>query len=205
MKSLTNNDSQRDAALIAGFLAGDKHSFEILYGQYKHPLLAWFFKRTNDWEQAEDLTAEVFARCLKELAENKYREEGHCYAWIFQHAKNIWAEEMRRMIRHPHADTPGEDEDDVMPAELPADEPTEEENLISEEEDRKKRRERSRVRAGMKQLSARQREELQLRYYQNKSHKEIGNIMGISEAGSRSLCRKAVNNLRKQMRRSRKG
>jgi RNA polymerase sigma-70 factor, ECF subfamily len=203
MKSLTNNDSQRDAALIAGFLAGDKHSFEILYDQYKHQLLAWFFLRCQDWEKAEDLTAEVFLRCLKELAANKYREEGHCYAWIFKHAKNVWHEEQRRMIRHPHAETPGEDEDDVMPGELVDEEPSEEEDIISEEEDRKRRRERSRVKAGLKQLSARQRQELQLRYNEGKSHKEIADIMGISEAGSRSLCRKAVNNLRKHMRRNR--
>ena len=184
-----------DAALVAGYLAGDDHAFEELFVRYRPELLGYFFHHFSDWDKAEDLTEEVFRRVLEEFRKGAYREEGKFRGWIFEHVHNVMKEELRRLSHHPeHMNAEQDEADDhsVAPAD---DAPTPEEKMMT-------RQQYSLLKKGKKHLTKRQHRNLQLRYAEGKSHAEIAKIMHTTEAGSRSLCRKAINSLRMWMKRN---
>jgi RNA polymerase sigma-70 factor (ECF subfamily) len=174
-----------DADLVGGYLAGDDHAFEELFGRYRPELLIFIFHKLGDWEKAEDMLQDVFTDVIKELKSHAYHENGKFRGWLFEHARNTVADEIRKLMRHPR-------KKDAEPEMLPDNNPTIEENIIS-------RQEYSRLKTARKHLSSRHQREIQLRYDEGKSHREISEIMHISEARSRTLCRDAINSLRKWM------
>jgi RNA polymerase sigma-70 factor, ECF subfamily len=185
MKRFNKYQNVPDAVLIEGYLTGNNRSFETLLERYRFKLTAYFFHRLGDWEIAEDLTQDVIEIVINKLHAHQYSEEGKFGAWVFGIAKKRLITELKRRKREVTAS-------DEMAETIEDSDFNAEQKMIS-------RQRNARLKAARKHLSARQHREIQLRYDEGKKHKEIAKIMHISEARSRTLCRDALNALRKKM------
>lgn len=63
-----------------------------LYAQYRESLIRMLYRRTGDWERAEEMTQEVFARAVAAPPRNPR-------PWLFAVALNLLREDGRRATR----------------------------------------------------------------------------------------------------------
>jgi RNA polymerase sigma-70 factor (ECF subfamily) len=78
---------QTDQQLIAGFLAGDDASFELLVHRNLKPVYNFLFRLTGgDKALTDDLTQETFFKVWKNI--QKFDQEKNFKTWIFTIAKN---------------------------------------------------------------------------------------------------------------------
>ena len=89
----------QDAALMGLVAKGDLDAFEALFNRYKGPLAGFFYRLCRDWQGAEDLIQETFLRIWKSAA--CYRGTGAFSTYLFQIAKNLWLNELRRAASRP--------------------------------------------------------------------------------------------------------
>lgn len=79
-------DATSDAALVARVVAGDEPALGILYGRYVEAIYRFILAQVRAREDAEDLTAETFARMIQGLA--GFRHEASFKNWLYQIARN---------------------------------------------------------------------------------------------------------------------
>ena len=72
----------------------DAQAFGALYDQYVRRVYRYCYNRTNDKQDAEDLTAQIFMTALESLP--RYRQDGHFAAWLFSIARHKVADFHRR-------------------------------------------------------------------------------------------------------------
>jgi len=90
---------QSDDDLIQSIKQGRQHYFEILITRYKTPILNFIYKMIYDYDEAQNLSQEVFITVYKTLA--RYRMEGNFQAYIFTIAKNLtlnYIKKSQRMV-----------------------------------------------------------------------------------------------------------
>ncbi|MEI9927533.1 MAG: sigma factor [Sphingomonas sp.] len=64
-----------------------------LYAQFRTPLFRFFLRRVRDWDEAEDLTQDVFSRLLGSTRRDQIEAPG---AFVFQVATNLLRDRGRR-------------------------------------------------------------------------------------------------------------
>jgi len=75
---------------------------------YHHPaIFRYLFYRTGDRQAAEDLTGEVFLKMMQALP-GFNGGNGAFRAWLFQIARNLSIDHLRRALAHPHQEFPEE-------------------------------------------------------------------------------------------------
>jgi RNA polymerase sigma-70 factor, ECF subfamily len=77
-------DQDDDTLAIAALI--DPGAFTCLYRRYVTRIYRYLFSRTGNSNDAEDLTAQVFAAAWVGL--RRYRAQGHFAAWLFSIARN---------------------------------------------------------------------------------------------------------------------
>jgi RNA polymerase sigma-70 factor (ECF subfamily) len=167
----------------SGALAGDiDASFEEAYLSFRDPLFHYVRRFAVDDDEAADLTAKTFERALVKLS--SYRGGRHDFAaWLFRIARSQAVDATRR--RRP-----------LRPLELirPEQHPFSEQERPEPE---LLRAEASRELANhVRQLPPLQRECLALRYGAGLSTREIGAVIGKSEAATQKMIRRALSRLR---------
>ena len=76
-----------DEALVRQVLnGGDEAALGALYGRYVEAIYRFILAQVRDREDAEDLTAETFARMIQGLS--GYRHEASFKNWLYQIARN---------------------------------------------------------------------------------------------------------------------
>lgn len=161
---------------------GDKNACKELYMRYAARLYALCCRYSDDDEDARDLMHDAMIKAMGSLDRFKYRGEGSLYAWLKRMAINMAIDRMRKSkLRRISID-------DAPEADIP--EPTEEEALKLPRE----------VMLGMiSRLSDERRTVFNLYCIEGCSHKEIAELLGISEKGSASVLAKARNQLKKEI------
>ena len=76
-----------DDDLIQSIREGREQYFETLINRYKKPILNFIFKMIYDYDEAQNLSQEVFITLFKSLP--RYRIQGNFQAYIFTIAKNL--------------------------------------------------------------------------------------------------------------------
>lgn len=80
-------DTRPDTVLLAAALAGDGEAFGAFYRRHARRIAAFHLARTQEAQDAADLTAETFAVALEAL--DRYdRELGEPIAWLFGIARH---------------------------------------------------------------------------------------------------------------------
>ena len=94
-------DKAAQAEKIKGIVLASKKdpaAFYPLYLEYVDNVYYYVLSRIRSHQDAEDITAEVFTRAIKQL--NRYKEEGNFLAWLLTIARNLTFDHYRNRDNH---------------------------------------------------------------------------------------------------------
>jgi RNA polymerase sigma-70 factor (ECF subfamily) len=175
---LTGSDPADAERLLVAAAQRDPARFGELYEANLERVYAYVVRRLRDRHQAEDVTAEVFQQALANLGRFEWRGVPFA-AWLFRIAANAIADRGKQAARErgtPAREAGGDPEPDL--------ERSEELALLYR-------------RVG--ELPADQRREIELRFAEEKSIREIAAELGRSEGAVKQLQFRAVQSLRESM------
>jgi RNA polymerase sigma-70 factor (ECF subfamily) len=142
----------------------DPACFVDLYDKYFEPIYRYVYRRVSSVETAEDLVSQTFYDALSHL--KSYQHKGYPFsAWLYKIAHNNVLKWYRSNSRHQQVDL-----ENVV--ELRSDEDVVEELAVNTE--------RGNVLAMLEKLEYEDRELIRLKYFEEVSNIEIGQIMGIT-------------------------
>jgi RNA polymerase sigma-70 factor, ECF subfamily len=157
----------------------DRAAFGALYRRYIDRVYGYSFYLIGDHHDAEDVTERTFVAALAAI--DGYRDEGATFrAWLFRIAHNQLANALRSRQRHPAASL------DAVPEPLSHADPA---GLLGAAEDARG------LKRALEQLSNDRRQVVVLRFVDGLSAREIGAVLGRSEAAVRVLQHRALRQL----------
>ncbi len=163
---------------------GDRDAFGELYEHYIERIFNYVYYRTGNLHDAEDLTARVFQRAMNHI--RNYTDRGVPFsAWLYRIAHNLvanWHRDRSRRQEIPLNELP------VVPSKEDRPETT---LVRSQEQDALLRL--------IRQLPPERQHLLILKFVENLSNAEIGQIMGRSEGAVKSLYHRTLLSLRDEL------
>ncbi|QQS59165.1 sigma-70 family RNA polymerase sigma factor [Candidatus Peregrinibacteria bacterium] len=162
---------------------GDREAFGKLYDHFLDPIYRYIVFRVSSRETAEDITADVFLKTLRNLNSYQKREGMPFSAWLFRIAKNALIDYYRKNI-------PSE--------EIPEDFSDESSHSHADRET-SLNIEKRRLLFGLRQLPDMQSQAIALKYFSERSNEEIGAILGKSETAVRILQSRGLKKLREYL------
>jgi RNA polymerase sigma-70 factor (ECF subfamily) len=186
-------DELSDAEVMLRAKAGDQGAFAYLLEKYRRPMVSFMYRMTHNAGVAEELAQEVFLRVYR--SRETYKAEAKFSTWLYRIATNL-AVNHARDTRHERPDVSVSlDEPDPVTGMTvdPADgQPNVEENLL--------RRERlAAIRQHIQALPERQRLAVIMHKYQGMDYRQIGEVLKLSEAATKSLLFRAYETLRDKL------
>lgn len=169
--STARNHNTPESDLISGCMAGDRRMQEELYQRFSPRMYGVCLRYAGNTEEAEDILQEGFVKVFKKL--DSYRGDGSFEGWIRRIFVNTAIEHFRRK-RYLQPVT--EKEENTL-----------EGNYLSVLDDLAERD----ILALVQQLSPGYRTVFNMYVVEGYTHKEIGDIMGISEGTSKSQLSRA--------------
>ncbi len=189
---MENNDIE----LMLKFKEGDISCFEELMNRYTTPLLNFIYRFIGSRSEAEDLTQEVFLRVYQE--KDRYEPKSKFSTWLYKIVSDICIDYQRkRKIKTVPFD-----------AQIPTSIFAEKKQSACEIQDLSqltpdvlimKKQISETIRTALLSLPEKQRLALELRVYENKSYKEISEILNCSVSAVESLLFRARQLLKKKL------
>jgi len=170
-----------DDAVMSRVKDGQVEMLAILFERYHVRIFNFFLRLSNDRPLSEDLAQELFFRILK--YRHTYRGESAYSSWMYQIARNVHIDHLRRR----HADTPLE--------ELWEKEPSTPEATPAQRAE--SNQEAALLNRALARLPLRKREVLLLSRFQDLSYQEIAGLFECSVEAVKVLVHRAVKDLRK--------
>ncbi len=173
---------EHEAALVAQ-AKQDRLAFGSLYELHVHRIYDYIYYRTGNHHDAEDLTARVFFKALEHIG--RYQDRGAPFsAWLYRIAHN--------MVANWHRDNRWTDALELNEATthaVPGDDP----QRLTERTEAQERLLRM-----IQKLPADRQQLLILKFVEQCSNVEIGEIMGRSEGAIKSLYHRTLLALRRE-------
>jgi RNA polymerase sigma-70 factor (ECF subfamily) len=165
-------------------IQGDLDAFSVLYKENVQKIYNYIYYRTGNSHDAEDLTARVFQRALKSIS--RYKNKGVPFsAWLYRIAHNLvanWHRDNKRKREISIDDSPYAFSDSVHL----------ETTLI-------KGQEVAELMVFVRKLAPDRQMVLILKYVDDLTNSEIGEILGKSEGAIKSLYHRTLLQLRQEM------
>jgi RNA polymerase sigma-70 factor (ECF subfamily) len=174
-----------DEALIEQFKKGDLSAFDELMSKYSRKIRYLAYRMTNNYEDAEDITQEVFVRVFKALP--TWKPRASFYTWLRTIALNLCIDHHRTRIRRQTQ--PLESKDGFV-MNIPADSSNDPLRRTEAEELRR------RILLATEKLSPRQRKAFMLVSYGGLSLKEAAEIMGCAVGTIKAHLNRATTKMR---------
>ena len=164
-----------DEMIMEAVKSGDLQQASLLFDRYHRRLFNFLARMTPDREAAEDLTQNVFLRMLK--YRNSYREGAKFQSWIFQVARNVFADHYQEVKskRVVKMETLPDKSDEVTP------DWEHQEQLLHQ---------------SLQRLPEDQRELLVMTRFQHMKYEEVADIMNTSVTNIKVKVHRAINKLR---------
>jgi RNA polymerase sigma-70 factor (ECF subfamily) len=169
-----------DTAYAQQCKSGDAQAFGVLYDRYIEKIYRFVYYKTFVKETAEDITSDVFHKAFQKI--NSFDEtKGTFSAWIYRIARNA-------VIDHYRTAKKTVPIEDIF--ELGESDRTEEAHdaLLA----------LSKVQNFMKTMTPRQREIITLRLWEERSYREIAEIIGGTEDSVKMAFSRAIRDLREK-------
>lgn len=160
---------------------GEYELFGELYAQYIKPIYNFIYFRTHHTETAEDLTSLVFTKALENI--RKYdATKGKFSTWLYQIARNS-------IIDHYRAGKSTEDIENAFDIA----------SSVNIEKDVDIAVQMEKVQQYLSVLPKQQRDIVIMRVWDGLSHKEIAEILNITEANSKMIFSRVLGKMNKEM------
>jgi RNA polymerase sigma-70 factor (ECF subfamily) len=168
-----SESSDQEERLLIEAAQRDPARFAEIYDLYFDRIYAYVARRVGNREESEDLVSEVFHRALANL--QRFEQKGAPFsAWLFRIAANEIADHGLRIRRERTIEAPPD----------------------TEEGDQEEAQDRLRVLALMQELPEDQRRVLELRFMEEKSTREVAEVMRRSEGAIKQLQFRGLESLR---------
>ncbi|NPA30574.1 MAG: sigma-70 family RNA polymerase sigma factor [Chloroflexi bacterium] len=175
-----------DEQILARAIQGDREAFGELYRRYVQRIYNYIYYRVGNPHDAEDLTARVFYRVLRNI--HRYEDRGLPFsAYLYRIAHNVvanWHRDNQRRAEIPL---------DALWS-LQDDSPAPEVTLLRNEE-------YERLLTVIRRLPPDRQQLLILKFVERLSNAEIGQIMGRTEGAIKSLYHRTLLALRRELER----
>lgn len=168
-----------DQYLYQEYVNGNKESFEILYNKYRNGICYFIYNILKNYEQAEDITQEVFVYILQNGVNNNYTLKNYLYLIARSKAINYFNKSKRREnIDEEYLLKTNNAEQDVL-------------DIISKMESEKE------LLKAIEQLDEKYRNAIYLVNIEEMSYKEAAEILGISLSNTKILVHRGKKELKK--------
>ena len=158
----------------------DPRFFAPLYEKYHEAIFRYVYQRMDDQELARDVTSQVFMKAMKNLSKYEYRGVPFG-SWLFRIAKS----ELYQAFRDKKAERTVNVETVILY-----------EMMEEMEENHSERNTRVLFKslAGLKEESL---QIIEMRFFEKRSFKEIGEILEITENNAKVKCFRILNRMKK--------
>jgi len=173
-------DERDDTALIGMIQGGNTALFGVLYDRYLDRIYRFIYYKTWNKDTAEDITSDVFHKALTRISSFD-AHKGNFSQWIYRIARNAVIDHYRTAKRH----VPIEDVFDLG----------EEDHTVHEHDIRISMKH---VEGYLRTLTPRQREIITLRIWEEKSYKEIAEIVDGTEDSVKMAFSRTMKELRQK-------
>jgi RNA polymerase sigma factor (sigma-70 family) len=181
------NISANESLLWSQFVCGDEAGFTELFRHFSKPLFNYGIKIVSDKELLKECLQELFVN-LWHSRQKLAPDVTSVQSYLFLSFKRLLLKKKRKGLRIiPLSNT---DSGDFL-----ADYSIEQ--LLIEKENATEQERR--LLTALSQLTARQKEAIYLKFYQNMSYEEIGEVMNINYQSLRSLVYKAIKMMHQQL------
>lgn len=183
-KSKAPNYKDMDDSALVQAAKEDKEAFGEIYERYLTKIYNYIYYRTGNRQDAEDLTAKVFYRALSHI--DRYVDKGVPFqAWLYRIAHNLVANFHRDKGRRKIIPL-----DDYVAFTLKSDAPDRQAESSEQQE---------MLMDSIRRLPAERQQLIILKFIEQKSNAEIGDIMGRTEGAIKSLYHRTLLSLRDEM------
>lgn len=184
-----------EALLVERCKAGDRMAFDELISAHQDRVLNTAFRLMGNYEEALDLTQEVFLNCFRKIG--NFKGDSALSTWLYRitvnTAKNRWKYQQSRGInRTTSLDAPMEADDEERVKQFPDSQPTPRKVATDREA-------MAFLEEHLQHLAEEHREVLVLRYIEELSYEEIAEILKLSLGTVKSRIHRARNELRDVM------
>ena len=178
------SEERRSEIEIINAAKKDHRQFAVLYEKYFEQIFRFVLKRTGNKELCSDLTSQVFLKAM--LSIGKYQDRGYPFSsWLYRIAIN----EVNMFYRKKSK---------VVTVEIKEKDAFE---LFSELDEKLEDEERiNRILAVLGTFKSEYQQLIELRYFEHKSFKEIGEILNISEGNAKIRTYRVLDKLKKVLR-----
>ena len=164
-----SESSLEDDVLVKKAIGGDEEAYKKLVDKYQRALYYHILKMIKDREQVEDLVQETFVKAFDNL--NTYSTNYAFSTWLYRIATNHTIDYLRKKkLKTLSIDKPMKTKDGEMEMQLPDDSAGTDRDII------RKQRQRI-VQHAIDDLPEKYRKVIQLRHMEEKSYKEISDIL----------------------------
>lgn len=170
------SEETEEQAVIDQVLRGHKQLYSILVDRYKHQIYGILRGMGASHQDAQDVTQDTFINAYRKLAH--HQRERSFAGWLYRIALNLWRDHLRKPMNRLHE----------MPVEEPREDATPEDDYIRKEFQME-------MHAKLHELPEDYRLVLLLRYTNDLSYEEIGDITGMSPNKVRNCLHRAKKRL----------
>lgn len=181
---LTQTKSDKD--LVINYLKGDNNSFEFLLNRHKNKVFSYIISKVKNRDLAEDIFQDTFVKVINSLQMGKYNEEGKFLPWIMRIAHNLIIDYFRKSNKMKNIRST----DDFNIFDILNN------GARSQEEEMIRKRIHSDLNVLIELLPKEQMDVIKLRYFEEKSFKEIAELTNVSINTALGRMRYALINLR---------
>jgi len=179
-----------DEMLVAQFKSGSQKAFDELMKRYERRIFGYLLRSVRNYEDAEDLTLEVFFKAYRAL--DSWEPKAKFSTWLYTIASNLAIDYHRSKARQPIYVF---EEEDVIEARLVAT------DISSNPEKQLEEKERGRIiREAVDELSSKQKAVFMLTRYEGLQIREVAETLGMAEGTVKIHLHRAMKKLQTLLR-----
>ena len=179
---------ESDLATVARARNGDAEAFRALVERHSHSVFRLVYRMTGNAQDAEDLVQETFIKAFRNL--KGFEERAHFGSWLYRIAVNCFLDWRRR--RHPHEELRENVESQIQAGAVgyARHKCNPDQVLLRMELQR-------RLKAGLEELSTKERSAFVLRHFEGMSIAEIGRLLDLDTSAAKHSVFRAVQKMRR--------